>query len=91
MSHGGEKQAPGFQYPIGRGTERCTAQLADSVKENKRLRGGVFSMWLNLPSNNLEIEGTDRVMTTGMLTGRPEEEMSGFLSDLLQELMQVHE
>ena len=25
------------------------AQLADSVKENKKLRGGIFSMWPYLP------------------------------------------
>ena len=48
-------------------------------------------MWSNLPSNNSEIEGTDRLMSAGMLTGRPEEEMSGFLGDLLQELSQLHE
>ena len=30
-------------------------------------------------------------MSAGMLTGRPEEEMSGFSSNLLQELSQVHE
>ena len=30
-------------------------------------------------------------MSVGMLTGRPEEEMSGSSSDLLQELSQVHE
>ena len=28
------------------------AQLADSVKENKRLRGGIFSMCSNLPPCN---------------------------------------
>ena len=30
-------------------------------------------------------------MSAGMLTGRPEEEMSGFSGDLLQELSQMHE
>ena len=30
-------------------------------------------------------------MSTGMLTGRPEEEVSGYQGDLLQELSQVHE
>ena len=48
-------------------------------------------MWSNLPLNNSEIEGTDRVMSAGMLTGRPEEEMSGFSGDLLEELSLVHE
>ena len=76
---------------LGEELKDVRAQLADSVKENKRLRGGIFSMWSNLPSNNSEIEGTDRVMPIGILIGRPEEEMSGFSSDLLQELSQVHE
>ena len=67
------------------------AQLADSVKGNNRLHGGMFSMWSNLPSSNSEIKGTDRVMSACMLTGRPEEEMSGFSGDLLQELSQLHE
>ena len=30
-------------------------------------------------------------MSVGMLTGRPEEEMSGSSGDLLQELSQLHE
>lgn len=30
-------------------------------------------------------------MSAGMLTGRPEEEMSGFSGDLLQELPRMHE
>ena len=67
------------------------AQLADSVKENKRLRGGIFSMCSNLPPCNSARKGTDRVMSVGMLTGRPEEEMSGSSGDLLQELSQMHE
>ena len=54
------------------------AQLADSMKENKRLRDGIFSMWSNLPPCNSEIKGTDRVISVGILTGRPEEEMSRF-------------
>ena len=33
----------------------------------------------------------DRVMSVGMLTGRPEEEMPGSADDLLQELSQLHE
>ena len=67
------------------------AQLADSVKENKKLRGGIFSMWPNLPYNSSEMKGTDRVMFVGMLTGRPEEEVFGSSSDLLQGLSQMHE
>ena len=52
------------------------AQLADSV--NKRLRGGMFSMWPTLLYNSPEIPGTDRVISVGMLTDCPEDEMSGF-------------
>ena len=48
-------------------------------------------MWSNLPPYNSEMKGTDRVMSVGMLTGRPEEEMTGSLGDLLQELLQMHE
>ena len=61
------------------------------MKENKRLRGSIFSMCLNLPLRNSAREGTDRIMSVGMLTGRPEEEVSGSSIDLLQELSQMHE
>ena len=37
------------------------------------------------------MKGTDRIISVGMLTGRPEEEMSGISGDLLQELSQMHE
>ena len=66
------------------------AQLAYSVKENKKLRGGIFSMWPYLPYNSLEVKVADIAMIAGILTGRPEEEVSGSLSDLLQELSQLH-
>ena len=35
-------------------------------------------------------EPADRVVSAGMLTGRPEEEMPGSAGDLLQELSQLH-
>ena len=76
---------------VGKALKDVRAQLADSVKENNRLHGGMFSMWLNLPYNSLEISGTDRVISVGMLTGRPEDEMSGLSGDLLQELSHIHE
>ena len=47
-------------------------------------------MCSNLPLRNLARKGIDRVMSAGMLTGRPEEEMSGFSGDLLQELPCMH-
>ena len=37
------------------------------------------------------MKGTNKVMFAGMLTGRPEEEMSGLSDDLLQGLSQMHE
>ena len=68
------------------------AQLADSVKKNKKLRGGMFSMFPNLLFfSSSEINGTDIAMLAGILTGRPEEEVSGSASDLLQGLSRVHE
>ena len=33
---------------LGEELKDVRAQLADSVKENKKLRGGIFSMFLNL-------------------------------------------
>ena len=32
---------------LGEELKDVRAQLADAVKENKRLRGGIFSMWPN--------------------------------------------
>ena len=47
---------------LGEELKDVRAQLADSVKENKRLRGGIFSMWSNLPPCNSEMKGTNRFM-----------------------------
>ena len=67
------------------------AQLADSVKENKRLCGGIFGMWSHLPPCSSEMKGVTRIISVGMLTGRPTEEMPGSTGDLLPELSQLHE
>ena len=48
-------------------------------------------MWPNLPYNNLEVKVAHIAMIAGMLMGRPEEEVSGSSSDLLQGLSQLHE
>ena len=37
---------------MGEELKDVRAQLADAVKENRRLRGGIFSMLLNLPPCN---------------------------------------
>ena len=37
---------------LGEELKDVRAQLADAVKENRRLRGGIFSMLLNLPQCN---------------------------------------
>ena len=76
---------------LGKELKDVRAQLADSVKENKKLRGGIFSTWPNLPYNSLEVKVADIAMLAGMLMGRPEEEVSGSSSDLLQGLSQLHE
>ena len=67
------------------------AQLADSVKENKRLRRGIFSKCLNELLKSSAKKPANRVMSAGMLTGRPAEEMPGSAGDLLPELSQLHE
>ena len=69
------------------------AQLSDSVKENQRLQRGIFSKCLNEPLKKKSSAGksTNRVMSVGVLTGRPAEEMPGSMGDLLPELLQLHE
>ena len=63
------------------------AQLSDSVKENQRLRRGIFSKCLNEPLKKSSAgKSTNRVMSVGVLTGRPAEEMPGSTGDLLPEL-----
>ena len=37
---------------LGEEVKNVRAQLADAVKENRRLRGGIFSILLNLPPCN---------------------------------------
>ena len=59
-------------------------QLADSVKENKKLRGGIFRKWPLLSYNSLEVTVADIAVIACVLTNRPEEEVSRSLSDLLQ-------
>ena len=67
------------------------AQLADSVKENRRLRRGIYSKCLNELWYSSTRRRIDRVMSAGMLTGRPEEEMPGSAGDMLQDLSLLHE
>ena len=67
------------------------AQLSDSVKENQRLRRGIFSKCLNKPLKESSAgKSTNRAMSVGVLTGRPAEEMPGSTGDLLPELSQLH-
>lgn len=76
---------------MGEELKDVRAQLADSVKENKRLQRCIFSMCYNEPLYSSVKKVTNRVMSVGMLIGRPEEEMPGSSGDQLQELSQVHE
>ena len=69
------------------------AQLSDSQKENKKLKGGIFGMTFE-PSRGIILSCNSEcynVVLAGLLTGRPEEEVSGFRSDVLKELSIVHE
>ena len=66
------------------------AQLADSVKENMRLRCGIYGKCLNELQYSSARKRINRVMSAGTLTGRPEEEMPGSAGDLLQDLSQLH-
>ena len=53
-------------------------------------RRGIFSKCLNeLVKKSSAKKPANRVMSVGMLTGRPEEEMPGSTSDLLTELSQL--
>ena len=48
-------------------------------------------MWLLLSYSSLEVMVADIAVIAGVLTNRPEEEVSGSSSDLLQGLSQLHE
>ena len=62
------------------------------MKENQRLRRGIFSKCLSESSKKSSArKSIDRVMSVGMLTGRPAEEMPGSAGDLLPEQLQLHE
>ena len=39
---------------LGEELKDVRAQLADAVKENKKLRGGIFRKWPDLPYNSLD-------------------------------------
>ena len=68
------------------------AQLSDSVKENQRLRRGIFSKCLNEPFKESSAgKLITRAMSVGVLTGRPAEEMPSSMGDLLPELSQLLE
>ena len=60
------------------------------MQENKRLRRSIFSKCLNEPLKKSSAgKSTNRVMSVGVLTGRPAEEMPGSMGDLLPELSQL--
>ena len=61
------------------------------MKENRRLQRGIFSMCSNETLYSSAKKWANRVMSVGMLTGHPEEEMPGSSGDLPQELSQLHE
>ena len=67
------------------------AQLAESVQENRRLRRDIYGKCLSELQHSSAKKCINRVMSVGMLTGRPEEEMPGSAGDMLQDLSQLHE
>ena len=77
---------------LGEELKDVRAQVSDSVKENRRLRRGIFSKCLNESSKkSLARKSIDRVISVDMLIGQPAEEMPGSPGDLLPELLQLHE
>ena len=77
---------------LGEELKDVRAHLSDSVKENRRLQRGIFSKCLNeLQKKSSARKSIDRVMSVGLLTGRPAEEMPGSSGDLLPELLQLDE
>ena len=64
------------------------AQLSDSVKENQRLRRGIYSKCLSklLRKKSSARKSTNKAMSIGVLTGRPAEEMPDSTGDLLPKL-----
>ena len=77
---------------LGEELKDVCAQLSESIKENRRLRRGIFSKCLNESSKKSSArKSIARVMSVYMLTGRPAEEMPGSTGDLLPELSQLHE
>ena len=61
------------------------AQLADSVKENKRLQRSIYGECLEELYDSSVRKCIKRIFLVGMLTGRPEEEMPSSTGDVLQE------
>ena len=59
------------------------AQLSDALKENMKLKGGIFSMLFNLSVTWSPIWKFYKFASVGVLTGRPDGEVSGFQGDLL--------
>ena len=75
---------------LGEELKDVRAQLADSVKENKKLRGSIFSTYLNYFESSSDVDEPGIVVIAGILTGRPGEEVTGSSSELLQGLSRVH-
>ena len=73
------------------GLKDIRAQLADSVKENKKLRRDIYGKSSNELCDGSARKLFEKIVFAGMLTGRPEEEMPSSTSDLLQDLSQLHE
>ena len=76
--------------------ESLKAQLSAAQKENEKLKGGMFGMSSPLIQNHhrhsclVHNAEYHEFVAAGLLTGRPEEEVSGFQGDVLKELSAMH-
>ena len=76
--------------------ESLRAQLSAVQKKNEKLKGGMFVMSSTFTENHPRRSCLDHSaeyydsVAAGLLTGRPEEEVSGFQGDVLKELSTVH-
>ena len=62
------------------------AQLSYALKENRKLKGGIFSMLFNLTFTRSPVWKFYNFVSVGVLTERPKGEVFGFQGGMLQVL-----
>ena len=86
-----EKDLQDANTRLGMELKDVRAQLADSVKDNRMLKRGIFSKFSNEPLYSSAKKQANRVISVGILTSRLEEEIPRSSRDLLQEILKLHE